>query len=142
MSEFSLIEHTGYIEKVFSGHIQVRIINESACASCHAKGACNAADMKEKIIDVNAVGYFDLKPGQKVIIQGQKSLGLKASFLAYILPFILVFITLFTCYSITQNEAISGIASLAILIPYFIGIKVFSQKIKKNFSFTLKEIVN
>jgi sigma-E factor negative regulatory protein RseC len=141
MSEFSLVEHTGYIEKVLSGHIQVRIINESACASCHAKGACNASDMKEKIIDVDAVGYFDLKPGQKVIIQGQKHLGLKASFLAYILPFIMVFTTLFCCYSITHNEVTSGLASLAILIPYFLVIKVFSKKLQKTFSFRLKEIL-
>lgn len=139
MSESKLVEHTGYIEEVKSGQVKVRIIHESACASCHAKGACTASDMKEKIIDVSAIGFFDLFVGQKVIIQGQKSLGLKASFLAYILPFILVFITLFLTYSFTQSEGIAGISSLFVLVPYFLIIKLSTSKLEKTFVFTIKE---
>ena len=141
MSEFKLVEHTGYIEEVNSGSVKVRIIHESACASCHAQGACTASDMKEKIIDVSSIGFFDLAVGQQVIIQGQKSLGLKASFLAYILPFILVFITLFLTYELTQSEGIAGLTSLAILVPYFLIIKFFTSKLQKTFVFTIKEIL-
>ncbi|TLX75265.1 Fis family transcriptional regulator [Labilibacter sediminis] len=141
MSEFKLIEHTGYIQEVNSGYVKVCIIHESACASCHAKEACTASDMKEKIIDVSSIGFFDLAVGQKVIIQGQKSLGLKASFLAYILPFILVFITLFATYGLTQSEGIAGLVSLAILIPYFLVIKLFTSKLQKTFVFTIKKVI-
>lgn len=141
MSEFKFIEHTGYIEEVISGQVKVRILSESACASCHAQGACTASDMKEKIIDVNSNGFFDLVVGKKVIIQGQKSLGLKASLLAYIIPFILVFITLFLTYGLTQSEGIAGLLSLAILVPYFLIIKFFTSKLEKTFVFTIKEIL-
>ena len=84
MSELNFVEHTGYIEAVEQSQIKVRILSESACASCHAKGACTAADMQEKIIDVNPFGFSNLTVGKRVIIQGQKSLGLKASLIAYI----------------------------------------------------------
>ncbi len=139
MSEVRLVEHTGYIEEVNLNQVRVRIISESACASCHAKGACTAADMKEKNVDVYTNKSSQYKPGQKVTIQGEKSLGLKASLLAYIFPFILVFIVLFISYGLTKSEGIAGILSLAILIPYFLVIKYISPRLQKTFTFKLKE---
>ena len=141
MSQVKFIEHTGYIEAVDSSQIKVRILSESACASCHAKGACTASDMKEKTIDVSTYGFTNLAIGQKVIIQGQKSLGLKASLIAYILPFLLVFITLFLVFGITNSEGIAGLASLAILIPYYLAVKLYTPKLKKTFVFTIKEVI-
>jgi sigma-E factor negative regulatory protein RseC len=139
MSEVRLVEHTGYIEEINSSQVKVRITSESACASCHAKGACTAADMQEKIIEAFATNTSDLKAGQRVIIQGKQSLGLKASLLAYIYPFFLVLIVLFVSYSITENEGISGIVSLLILVPYYLFIKLITPKLQKTFTFTIKE---
>ncbi len=139
MSEVRLVEHTGYVEEVNLNQVKVRIISESACASCHAKGACTAADMKEKVIDIYTNKSSDLKPGQKVTIQGEKSLGLKASLLAYIFPFLLVFVVLFLSYGLTNNEGISGLIALIILIPYFLVIKYISPRLQKTFTFRIKE---
>ncbi len=139
MSEDRLVEHTGFIEEINSSQVKVRITSESACASCHAKGACTAADMQEKIIEAFATNTSDLKAGQRVIIQGKQSLGLKASLWAYIYPFFLVFIVLFVSYGITKNEGISGIISLLILVPYYIFIKLITPKLQKTFTFTIKE---
>lgn len=142
MAEVKFVEHTGYIKEVKSGQAKVCIISESACASCHAKGACTASDTSEKIIDVNTFGFSNLTIGQKVVIKGQKSLGLKASLIAYIYPFILVFITLFATYASTKNEGIAGIASLAVLIPYFLVVKMYTPMLRKTFVFTIKEIID
>ena len=142
MSENKFVEHTGYIEEVNSDGAIVRILSESACASCHAKGTCTASDMKEKTIDANAFGVKNLSVGKKVIIRGQKALGLKASLIAYILPFFLVFITLFIVYGITKNEGIAGISSLVILVPYFLGVKMYTPKLKNTFVFTIKEVID
>ncbi len=117
MAETELVEHKGYITKVGTNQATVRIVSESACASCHAKGACTAADKEEKDIDVYTTGFSDLKIGQLVVLQGKKSLGLKASIYAYILPFFLVIIALFTCYGLTKNEGIAGVVCLLILFP-------------------------
>ncbi len=139
MSEVRLVEHTGYVEEVNLNQVKIRIISESACASCHAKGACTAADMKEKVIDIFTHKSSEYKPGQKVTIQGEKSLGLRASLLAYIFPFIIVFVVLFMSYAITKNEGIAGIISLAMLVPYFLVIKYISPRLQKTFTFKIKE---
>ncbi|GAF04741.1 SoxR reducing system RseC family protein [Saccharicrinis fermentans] len=141
MTKLKFVEHTGYVESFNSDQVKVRILSESACASCHAKGACTASDMKEKVIDVSTYGVDHLAVGQQVVIRGQKSLGLKASLIAYIFPFILVFITLFVVHGITKSEGIAGIASLAVLVPYFIGVKLYTPKLEKTFVFTIKEII-
>jgi hypothetical protein len=49
-----IIEHSGIIENINGSNIRVQIIQESACSGCHAKGACSAADLKDKYIDVES----------------------------------------------------------------------------------------
>ena len=99
------------------------------------------SDMKEKSIDV--LDYSNkFEVGEKVNLSYRESLGWLAMFLAYVLPFIIVLITLFVATAITENELISGLSALAILIPYYIILTFFKGRLKKTFSFTIEKIVN
>lgn len=133
------IEHKGIVQKVSEGKITVGIINESACASCHAKGACTVADMKDKEIEIVRFSG-EYHEGQHVSVFGKTSQGFKALFFGYVLPFILVFITLVVFISITQNEGLSGLISLAVLMPYYIGLYFFRHKLKEMLEFEIKPI--
>lgn len=131
--------HAGVVQDVSVNKITVAIINASACSSCHAKGACLASDMKEKEIEIfNFSGEY--YPGQIVNIVGRTSQGFKAAFYGYVLPFILVFTTLIISISLTKSEGLSGIISLAILIPYYAGLYFFRNKIKRSFEFEIAAI--
>nr|WP_319401913.1 SoxR reducing system RseC family protein [uncultured Carboxylicivirga sp.] len=141
MSQIDYIEHEGFVEEVNPQHIKVRIVNESACASCHAKGACTAADLKDKLIDVHQ-SISNIKVGQKVMLLGKKSLAPKAVLLAYIYPLILILVTLITVFYATNNELLSGILSLAVLVPYFIIIYFMRNKLEQTFSFSIKHQIN
>lgn len=135
------IDHEGTILEIKDGKICVGIVNMSACAGCHAKGACTMSDMKEKSIDV--IDYSNrFEVGEKVNLTYQESLGWLAMFLAYVLPFIVVILTLIIVSEITKDELISGIAALAVLVPYYITLSLFKGKLKKTFSFTIEKIVN
>jgi len=141
MSNPKQIDHEGTILEIKDGKITVGIVNMSACAGCHAKGACTMSDMKEKSIDV--IDYTNrFTTGEKVKLTYQESLGWFALFLAYVLPFILVLLTLFISTAITNNELISGLLALAILLPYYIILSFFKGRLKKTFSFTIEKIVN
>ncbi len=131
--------HAGVIQEVSENKITVVIINASACSSCHAKGACLASDMKEKEIEIyHFSGNYH--PGQQVNIVGRTSQGFKAAFYGYILPFMLVFTTLIISVSISNNEGLSGLLSLAILIPYYAVLYFFRNKIKSSFEFEIAAI--
>jgi sigma-E factor negative regulatory protein RseC len=136
MAQIQQIEHEGVVEKAQGGRVWVRILSQSACASCHAKSACTAADQQEKMIEVTS--NQDFVSGEKVVLVGEKKLGLQAAWWAYILPLILVVVTLIISFAITANETLSGVLSLCILIPYFTSLKLLHDKFTKTFSFSIK----
>ncbi len=133
----SSISHQGLVESVVNGIAKVNIVSVSACASCHAQGACSASDMQNKVIE--AVDYQNkVKPGDMVTVVTKESTGFKAVFLAYILPFILVLISLIIGNIYAINESASGLISLSILIPYYLVLYLFKSILKKSFIFEIE----
>ena len=128
------IEHQGIIIDIDGKLAHVKIEQTSACASCHVKSVCGASDKSEKIIDANIMDK-SLKVGDQVTIIGQKSLGIQAVLLAYVLPFIVIIATLFIANIFTTNELIIGTCALASLIPYFIVLRLMRNKIQAKFQF-------
>ncbi|MEA2106480.1 MAG: SoxR reducing system RseC family protein [Bacteroidota bacterium] len=139
MSDSKSIEHRGRIESINGNQIKVRFLAQSACASCHAKGFCSAADMQEKVVDV-----FDqtnqYKVGETVNIVLRQSLGFKALWLGYVLPFLLVLSFLIILSVTTKNEVISGVGALFVLVPYYTILYYTKNKVQKQFTFTLHKI--
>lgn len=137
MNQGERIEHEGIVANINGHHIQVKIVNMSACSECHAKGACSAADMQDKIIDIQQ-DIADIKPGDKVVITGEKRTGKQAVLLAYVYPLIVVMAVLTIVFTQTGNELTAGLAALASLIPYYLIIALFKEKLKNTFSFQIK----
>jgi sigma-E factor negative regulatory protein RseC len=134
----NVITHQGIVENIEGSCISVRIIQTSACVSCSAHSYCSSADRKEKVIEVNApLSAYGI--GDHVIVAGQTSMGMTAVLLAFVIPFFIVFISLFICmHALDGDELLSGLVSLGLLIPYYIIIGLNKSGLKKNFSFTIK----
>lgn len=128
------IEHQGVIIAIDGSIAHVKIEQTSACASCHVKSVCGASDKSEKIIDANIMDDT-LKIGDEVTIIGQKSLGVQAVLLAYVLPFAMIVAVLFIANIFTVNELIIGTCALASLIPYFAILRLMRNKIQAKFQF-------
>ena len=130
------ITHEGQVLEIRNDIIKVSIIQNSACAECHAKAACNLSDTKEKIIEVpNA--YVSLKTGDKVQVEASVSLGYKAVIYAFLIPVILILLSLFIVLHIQSDETIAGLLALAVLVVYYFILYLFRDKIRKKFVFTL-----
>ena len=138
------IKHIGIVESIDGPHVRVKILQSSACSSCSVKGHCNISETKEKIIDIfdgEKAGFCTV--GQQVMVCGTTSMGMKAVFLAFVLPFLVLLAALFVTMRVTDgDEAISALVSLCTLIPYYILIYLFRNKISRTFSFTLETINN
>lgn len=132
------IEHIGVVKQLRKGYADILIVQKSACSGCHAKSACTAADQAEKIIEVP---YFanDLSIGQEVSVVGSTSMGWQAVGYAFVIPFILLMTILISAQNITENELTAGLLALAILIPYYLILYLLRNKMKSNFTFTLKK---
>lgn len=133
------IDHPGIIQKIEGNRIFVKIVQQSACADCHAKGICSASDSKDKIIEItdysNAYNVND-----RVMICGKTATGLKAVLLAFVIPLIIVLTTIITGSVLLWDEALSALAGLVTLIPYYVILYCFRKQLKKEFVFTLKKL--
>ena len=131
------IRHQGIVENINGTHLQVRIVQTSACASCSIKGHCSSADTKEKLIDVidESSSY---QPGDRVWVTGELSMGVMAVLFAFIFPFLILIISLFVFMSIWNDELRSALCSLALLIPYYYILWLNKSRLGKKFSFSIK----
>lgn len=134
-----VIKHKAIVKEVSGSALIVTITNQSACASCHVNGACTMADVKEKEIEIESF-QGNYVQGQEVSVLFQESLGFKALFYGYILPFILVLSMLIILYSVTKNEVVAGLTALGALLPYYSVLYFFRDTLKKIFTFELEEI--
>ena len=137
-----IIKHRGIVENINGSHIQVRIVQTSACSSCSIKGHCNASESKDKLIDVFEHDSFLYQKGQEVMVYGTTSMGMKAVLLAFGLPFLVLFIILFVTLEITDNELYAALGGLSALIPYYLIIYICRGKLSRKFLFAIKSINN
>jgi sigma-E factor negative regulatory protein RseC len=137
MSKNETIEHIGVISEIRSNLILVDLSVQSACAACHAKGVCGEGE--QKTIEVRTDKNF-FNVGEKVNVIMRQSLGMKALFLGYLMPFIVVVSTLFTLMMLGVSEGISGLLSIVLLGPYYYVLYLLKDKIKREFNFDIEKI--
>lgn len=138
MSDQNLIDHLGTIDRIEDGVAHVMITSESACASCHAKGVCSAADQEEKFLDIplREVSY---EQGESVRVQVARRLGFKAVALGYFYPFLLLMAVLIFLIVSGAPELRAGSLALLSLIPYYLLLYVFRKRIESTFTFSIKK---
>ncbi len=130
----NIIRHSGEVVATEGDRVRVRIVQASACSACRAKGFCASAEAQDKLIDCTAEGET-FQTGEQVEVLVQERLGMKAVMLAYVLPFVVIIVTLsFLTYYI-HNEAVTGIVALAAAACYFLVLGFASRKLKKVFTF-------
>ena len=127
------VTQDGVVVGINNGKVLVRIISKSACASCHAKGACSTADMADKIIETDSDDSMVV--GEQVTIAMDEQLGWLAVFYAFFIPFILVIVTLFATASLTGSETSGALASLLILPIYYTILHYFKDSLANLFTF-------
>ena len=96
------------------------------------------AEMEEKMVEVKNRKY-KLENGDQVTLFMKRSLGMKAVFLGYILPFLIVLISLIIFSLIIDNEGVAGLLSLAIVVPYYLILYRFRDDLKKTFEFSIQK---
>jgi sigma-E factor negative regulatory protein RseC len=78
------------------------------------------------------------RPGDTVTVVGQTATGLRATFLAYILPLIFLLAILGASASMGARAEQSAVISLSVLTAYYLGIYFFRNKLKQTFTFTIQ----
>lgn len=133
------ISHSGVIDRIDGEHIQVRIVQISACASCKVAGYCNAAESKEKIVDVFCDSAAkDLTVGQPVTVTASGQVATRALLWGFGLPFLLMVSVLTAVLMWTGHEGFAALSGLGALIPYYIMLWLFRDRMRAQLAFSLE----
>jgi sigma-E factor negative regulatory protein RseC len=139
MVDNRMLCHDGIVVGIRDHHVQVKIVSQSACARCHARGVCSAADMGEKIIDAVSISVQSLQKGDAVTVFMEEKMGRQAVFYGFFLPFIVMIAVLFGSYALGSGDIKAALLGIGSLLPYYLLLYIFRDKIEKDFRFTVEK---
>lgn len=132
------IKHAGVVDGVEEECVRVRILQSSACSACKVAAHCNASETKEKIIDVMDADASHYQKGDQVMVVADTAVGFRASLYGYLLPLILMVVTLVGVLAATHSEGLAALSALGILMPYYVLLFLMRNKLRNRLSFTLE----
>ena len=136
------ITHSGVVDSVEDGCIHVRIVQTSACAACKVASYCNAAESKEKMIDVFCDSVAAYKVGQQVTVSTSGQVAAKALLWAFGVPFILLMVVLVLVLLLTGHEGWAALSALLALVPYYIMLWLLRDRMREQLAFRIEQITN
>ena len=133
------ISHSGIVESISEGCVQVRILQTSACAACKVAGHCHASESKEKIVDVLNVGDAShLKVGDGVVVSASRDVANRALLLGFGVPFLILVSVLFIMLQLVSDEGLAALAALLALLPYYGLLYLMRDRIQQKMAFSIE----
>ena len=133
------ITHAGIVEQVDGGRVRVRIMQTSACAACKVAGHCNAAEAKEKLVDVFTASASQWKVGDAVTVAASRQMATQALLLAFGLPLVIMLAVLLAVLSLTGREGLSALCALGALLPYYGVLWLLRGRLQRRMAFWIEE---
>ncbi len=133
------ISHSGIVESISEGCVQVRILQASACAACKVAGHCHASESKEKIVDVlNVRDAARLKVGDSVIVSASRDVANRALLLGFGVPFLILVSVLFIMLKVVSDEGLAAITAILALMPYYGMLYLMRDRIQQKIAFSIE----
>ena len=133
------IYHDGKIIEITPEFTSVEIISSSACSQCHAKGLCGFSEEESKVVMVPTSPYTERKVGDTVTLALKQTMGLKAVWISYVIPLIILMILVLSLSSVIDNEVWTGLAAIGGVALYYLVIWLLRDKLKNEFIFYIKD---
>lgn len=132
------VSHTGKIVKMTPQVTTVAILQHGACAQCHAAGLCGMGDVAEKAVEVPTDPYASYKVGDEVEVILKASMGMKAVYLAYLIPLVVLLAVILGLIGLGVGEVPAGLSGMAAVGVYYLLLWLFREKLQNEYIFTIK----
>ena len=134
-----VIRHSGRVIEVTGDKVVVEIINKSACAACHARGACSVSDMKAKDVEVKVARPEDYQVGEQVNVLMNVSSGYLSVLLSYVFPLAILMILLLSL-SESLSELVLSLVIIGAVSLYYFLIYLLRDKWSRKIGFEIEKI--
>ena len=132
------VSHKGKIVSITPEVTTVSILQHAACGECHASGICGMSDLAEKTVDVPTDPYAFRNVGDEVEVVLKASMGLKAVWLCYAIPLVILLAVVVGLLQAGVGEVAAGLCGLAAIGLYYLGLYLLRGKLKNEYIFTIK----
>ena len=132
------VSHKGRIVRITPQFTTVAIEQHSACSACHASGLCGMADVAEKAVDIPTDPYANYTVGEEVELVLKASMGMKAVWLAYFVPLLVLLGAILGLIALGVAEVPAGISGIVAVAVYYFVLWLFRNSLKNEYIFTIK----
>lgn len=139
MSKQKEISHEGRIVELTPEYTSVEIISSSACSQCHAKGLCGFSESESKLVMLPTDPYSERKVGDSVNLALKQTMGLKAVWISYVIPLVILMIIVLSLSAVSVNELVAGLSAVAGVLVYYFIIWLLRDRLKNEFVFYIKD---
>jgi len=133
------VSHRGKVIGINACVTEVEILRSSACSSCHARELCGFSSEERKVVPVPTDAFAFLEVGDEVELCMKASMGMKAVWISYILPLLLLLATLFCLQAFDFGELYSGLGAIAAIAIYYLIVYLYRNKLRNQFVFYIKQ---
>lgn len=132
------VNHKGKVIKMTPQLTTVAILQHGACSACHAAGLCGMADIAEKAVEVPTDPYASYGVGDEVEVVLKASMGMKAVWLAYFIPLLVLLAVILGLIGLGVAEVPAGLGGIGAVAVYYLLLYVLRDKLKNEYVFTIK----
>ena len=132
------VKHTGQVVSMNPQLTTVRIVSHSACSECHAAGLCGLSEFTEKAIQVPTDPYASYAVGDELQVVLKASMGMKAVWLAYFLPLIVLLAVALGLIALGVGEVAAGLSGIAAVGVYYLVLWLFRDRLRSEYVFSIQ----
>lgn len=132
------VSHKGRVVRMTPQVTTVAIEQHSACSQCHAAGLCGMADVAEKAIEVPTDPYAKYGVGDEVEVLLKASMGMKAVWLAYFVPLVILLVAILGLIALGAGEVVAGLSGIGAVALYYLLLWLFRERLQNEYVFTIK----
>lgn len=132
------VSHIGRVIAVTPSVTTVSIAASSACGTCHAAGLCGMGAYTEKAIEVPTDLRHPCAVGDEVEVVLEASMGLKAVWISYVVPLLVLLAVILVLAGIGAGEVVTGLAAIGAVGLYYFGVWLLRDRLRDEYVFTIK----
>ena len=132
------IVHPGTVTAVTPQTLTVGFTSHAACGSCKAAGLCTMAEAREKAVEVPNVYGDRYAVGDEVQIVFRSTMGMKAVWLCYAIPVVILLAAVLGAIHLGLSEPLSGLTGIGAVALWYFGLWLLRGKLNNEHIFTLK----
>lgn len=127
------------ITDIKNNTLVLQINQDSMCAHCGQNSSCMLKDSCQKQIEINVKNPSLYKIGQELEIELNSNASFYALFFAYMLPLVFLLGAFLGFKLLNFEEITCGIFAIICLIPYYLMLWFFREKISGKIEFYIND---